>query len=90
MNAYLQRADDFILQQMYRFEQKKQGRDYREMHNLPHRNHQSKTRRQKALLRHEDGYRNTTLNLNVGTTSIVRQAVRSGNRHLPHGVISTH
>lgn len=31
MNAYLQRADDFIQQQIYKYEQKKQGRDYHEM-----------------------------------------------------------
>jgi hypothetical protein len=44
MNTYLQRADDFILQQMHRFEQKKQGRDYREMQNSPHHDHQRTTR----------------------------------------------
>ncbi|KAF2832696.1 hypothetical protein CC86DRAFT_366420 [Ophiobolus disseminans] len=31
MDAYLQRADDFIQQQIYKFEQKKQGREYHEM-----------------------------------------------------------
>lgn len=31
MNAYLQRADDFIQQQIYKFEQKKNGREYHEM-----------------------------------------------------------
>jgi hypothetical protein len=44
MNAYLQRADDFILQQIYRYEQKKQGRDYREMHNSPQYSRQQPTR----------------------------------------------
>jgi hypothetical protein len=46
MNAYLQRADDFILQQIYRFEQKKQGRDYREMPNSPQHSRQQPTRAQ--------------------------------------------
>lgn len=31
MNAYLQRADDFITQQIYKFEQKKQGREFANM-----------------------------------------------------------
>jgi hypothetical protein len=31
MNAYLQRADEFIQQQIYKYEQKRQGRDYEEM-----------------------------------------------------------
>lgn len=31
MNAYLQRADDFIQQQIYKYEQKLQGRDYAQM-----------------------------------------------------------
>jgi hypothetical protein len=44
MNAYLQRADDFIVQQIYRFEQKKQGRDYREMHNSPQHSRQQPAR----------------------------------------------
>jgi hypothetical protein len=35
MNTYLQRADDFIQQQIYKFEQKKQGRDYTEMQHSP-------------------------------------------------------
>lgn len=40
MNAYLQRADEFIQQQIYKYEQKKQGRDYAEMHTSPtHRQH---------------------------------------------------
>jgi hypothetical protein len=37
LNTYLQRADDFIQQQIYKFEQKKQGRDYAEMQNSPQR-----------------------------------------------------
>ncbi|KAH8711801.1 hypothetical protein GQ44DRAFT_551326, partial [Phaeosphaeriaceae sp. PMI808] len=35
MNTYLQRADDFIQQQIYKFEQRKHGRDYTEMQNSP-------------------------------------------------------
>ncbi|KAF2029567.1 hypothetical protein EK21DRAFT_89658 [Setomelanomma holmii] len=37
LNQYLQRADDFIQQQIYKFEQKKQGREYNyaEMQNSP-------------------------------------------------------
>jgi hypothetical protein len=31
MNAYLQRADHYIQQQMYKYEQKRLGRDYHEM-----------------------------------------------------------
>ncbi|KAH7093491.1 hypothetical protein FB567DRAFT_515429 [Paraphoma chrysanthemicola] len=37
LNSYLQRADDFIQQQIYKFEQKKQGRDYTEMQSSPQR-----------------------------------------------------
>jgi hypothetical protein len=46
MNAYLQRADDFIQQQIYKYEQKRQGRDYREMHNQSHRKQQRPSRAQ--------------------------------------------
>jgi hypothetical protein len=46
MNAYLQRADDFIQQQIYKYEQKRQGRDYREMHNQSHQKQQRTSRAQ--------------------------------------------
>lgn len=46
MNAYLQRADDFIQQQIYKYEQKRQGRDYAEMHNSPKRSQQRPSRTQ--------------------------------------------
>ncbi|KAH5647021.1 hypothetical protein HBI51_104550 [Parastagonospora nodorum] len=46
MNAYLQRADDFIQQQIYKFEQKRQGRDYAEMHSSPKHNQQRPPRAQ--------------------------------------------
>jgi hypothetical protein len=45
MNAYLQRADDFIQQQIYKYEQKKQGRDYHEMQ-TPNRQSQPPSRAQ--------------------------------------------
>jgi hypothetical protein len=46
MNAYLQRADEFIQQQIYKYEQKRQGRDYREMHSQPRRKQQRPSRAQ--------------------------------------------
>jgi hypothetical protein len=46
MNAYLQRADDFIQQQIYKYEQKRQGRDYAEMYSSRHRNQQHSSRAQ--------------------------------------------
>lgn len=44
MNAYLQRADDFIQQQIYKYEQKRQGRDYTEMRSSSHHNQQRPSR----------------------------------------------
>jgi hypothetical protein len=46
MNAYLQRADDFIQQQIYKYEQKRQGRDYAAMQNSPKRQQQRPPRAQ--------------------------------------------
>jgi hypothetical protein len=46
MNAYLQRADDFIQQQIYKYEQKRQGRDYAEVHSARHRHQQHPSRAQ--------------------------------------------
>jgi hypothetical protein len=46
MNAYLQRADEFIQQQIYKYEQKRQGRDYAAMQTSPKRRQQRPLRAQ--------------------------------------------